>query len=115
MKNIENVVNSILEKYEECPFSRKQVGEIVINCAALADTYINAAKKNKNQSFEIELFDKAGELSNTIYGVTKDNMGETLADACVGGSRIYSLVSVNAFYYKDGEKVVNNIGKLDIC
>lgn len=115
MRNVEDIVNFLLEKHKECPFSRERVGEIVVNCLALADTYLSAVKKSKKLSFNIELFDKTGDLADTIHGVTKDNMGEALADVCVGNSRNYSLAAVNTYYYKDGEKVVNNIGKLDIC
>ena len=114
-----NIVESILRdwynKYGEDnnKFNSDALNEIAVNCASLSEAWMGRVNPEKS-SFELNFFDKDGELENSLHGVTRDNLPSTLFETLVSKSDKYSKVSLCSFNYNKGEKLTNVIGELDI-
>jgi hypothetical protein len=54
-------------------------------------------------------------MSETLHGITPDNMPETMMKLITSSNGLYSLLTLNSYMFVNGVKTdVNELGKLDI-
>jgi len=116
-KKLKDVVKDWFDKYgnDNQSYSVEKITEIATNCTSLSKTWFDRVKNIKGASYEILLFNKEGTLSETLNGVTENNIVETMLDILANKSNKYSKISFNYFKYENGEKKDNLVGELEIC
>ncbi len=111
------IINSIKEKYGEeitDKYNNNTISEIVINCISLVKTWFSSIKKPSELSYEMVLFDKDGNVSETLHGINNDNLSSALAEKLIVDSHRYSKALVNSFRYINDSKEVKVIGEIEI-
>ena len=115
-----NKVNDILKAWKdkygenESAYPYERIAEIATNCVSLSSVWLERIKNIKGASLEIALINKEGVISEALHGITADNLPGTMLDILVNGNKKYSKIIVNYFLYKDGSKLTNPIGELEI-
>ena len=116
-KIVKKVVAFLEEKHGEKineKYRKDRIEEIVLNCVSLSETWFSKAPKDSKLSYELTLFNKNGVLSETLHGVTKDNVAASLSDILITKSDQYSKITLNSFSFNDESKRVKTIGEIEI-
>lgn len=115
-KNVETIVDAWFEKNNNnsIKYSKEKITEIATNCVSLSEAWLDRVKNIKDISFELDLYNKEGVLSETLHGVSRDNVAETLLDTLVNGNSRYSKAELNYFKFEDGRKATASIGEIEI-
>jgi len=112
-------INDLLKKWEEIYGSSSTYGHetlknIAINCISLSETWFSKNEQNKKLSYELALFDKEGIIVETLHGITKEILPETMLKIIVNDSSLYSKMMLSSFYFNNGKKETEIIGELEI-
>lgn len=117
MKNkVEEIIKSFKEKNENNSsiYSDERIAEIAVNCVSLSETWHDRVRNNKVISLELALFNKDNALSQTLHGISFDNLAETMLDILVNKQDKYSKMALNYYAFEDGKKESGLIGDLEI-
>ena len=116
-KKVETIVAFLEEKYGKeinDKYGANKIREIVLNCISLTETWFSKIPKNSKFSYEIGLFNKSNVLVETLHGITKENVASSISDILITNNKAYSKITLNSFSFNDGQKVVTNIGEIEI-
>lgn len=92
-------------------YPEDKIVEIATNCVSLSETWFDRTK-GKKVSFELNLYNKDGDLSETLQGVSRNNLPDTMLDIVVNKSYKYYKLELCTFKFKDGEKEEQTIGEM---
>ena len=92
-------------------YPEDKIVEIATNCVSLSETWFDRTK-DKKVSFELNLYNKDGDLSETLHGVGRNNLPYTMLDIAVNNNDKYSKLELCTFRFKDGEKEEHSIGEM---
>jgi hypothetical protein len=116
-----NKVEELVKNWKENVFNGnaiytdQKIAEIAINCISLSKTWFDNDKSKENVSYEVRLYNNDGIMSETLHGITPDNMPETMMKLITSSNGLYSLLTLNSYMFVNGVKTdVNELGKLDI-
>ena len=114
---MKNILNKTLQAWkdkngENCSnYPEDKIVEIATNCVSLSETWFDRTK-DKKMSFELNLYNKDGDLSETLHGVTRDNLPDTMLDTLVNNNDKYSKLELCTFKFNNGEKEEQSIGEM---
>lgn len=117
MKNkLDNILKIWMDKHgdEECAYTEQQIAEIATNCISLTETWLEKVKNQNKASLEFMLFNKDGIVCETLNGISRDNIANTLLDILVNKRGMYTKIMVNWFIYENDKKETKCIGELKI-
>jgi len=111
---IEKMVLSWKEKYGESDkYSERVLNEIATNCASLTNAWFSG-QTNKKLSYAINKHDKDGVVFETLHGITKESLPNTMLEIITTQSDKCSKLSLVSYSVSNGEKLTNIIGELEI-
>ena len=113
---IEEIIASWKNKHEDnvSVYSNERVAEIATNCVSLTETWFNRVGNVEKLSLEVILFDKDNVNCQSLYGVSTDNVAETIFNILINESNKFSKIEVNYFFFDEGKKVSGLLGELEI-
>lgn len=117
MNKVEELVNKWKENISNGNenYTEQQINGIAINCMSLAKTWFDNNQPKEKESYEVRLFNNDGVLSETLHGVTQENLPETIMSIITKNSEKYSMLTLNSFEFVNGIKNdIRELGKLDI-
>ena len=114
-------VNEILHDWLEIhgdkateKYSVRKLEEIAVNCVSLSETWLGKVNKNEAVSFSLSLYDKDGAIADTMQGVDRNNLSNTIFGIIVSHGDTYSKISLMKYAYVGGEKKIELVGELEI-
>ena len=116
-KKVETIVAFLEEKYGKeinDKYGKDKIVEIIVNCISLTETWFSRLTNKAKMSYELKLFNDGGVLVETLHGITKENAALSISDILINNNNKYSKVSLDSFSFNDGQKVVNNVGEIEI-
>lgn len=116
-KKVETIVAFLEEKYGKeinDKYGKSKIAEIVLNCISLTEAWFSRLTKKAKMSYELKLFNGDGVLAETLHGITKENAALSISDILINNNNKCTKVSLDSFSFNDGQKVVNNVGEIEI-
>ena len=115
-KKIEEFLVAWKNKYGEDNgnFTDERITEIAVNCMSISSAWLEKVKNIKNISLRLDLFNKDNIVCESLHGVTKDNLPETIMDILVNKNNNYSKICLSYFSYSENCKIDKTIGELEI-
>lgn len=112
---IENLIQTWNDKNGEnnTGYSDDKLVEIATNCVSLSETWFDNVR-DKNKSFKLCLYNRDGDLSETLHGINRDNLPITIMKTIVNNSINYSKLELCTFKYEDGENKTESVGEMFI-
>ena len=113
---VDKVLDAWFDKYGKngSVYPDERIAEIATNCVSLSSVWLERIKKVKGATLEVALFNKEGVVCETLYGVSADNLPDTMLDILVNKNQKYSKMIINYFLFADGIKTTDTIGELEI-
>ena len=116
-----NKVNEILHDWLETngdkgteKYPVRKLEEIAVNCVSLSETWFNKVDKNEKVSFGLSLYDENGAIADTMQGIDKGNLSNTIFKIIVLYGDTYSKISLMKYAYVGGKKKTELVGELEI-
>ena len=111
MNKLQELVKTWRENYSNgvSIYNEDQILNIAANCLSLSKTWFDNNKAEENESYELNLYNNDGVLSETLHGVNADNLSIT------NGEKAYSSITLISFKFTNGsKKIIRELGKMDI-
>ena len=116
MNKLQELVKTWRENYSNgvSIYNEDQILNIAANCLSLSKTWFDNNKAEENESYELNLYNNDGVLSETLHGVNADNLPITMS-LITNGEKAYSSITLISFKFTNGsKKIIRELGKMDI-
>jgi len=96
-------------------YNEDQILNIAANCLSLSKTWFDNNKAEENESYELNLYNNDGILSEILHGINADNLPITMMSLITNGEKAYSSMVLTSFKFTNGsKKIIRELGKMDI-
>ena len=112
---IDTLVKFWKDSYQNDKYSDEAIENIAANCLSLSETWFDNNRPREGESFCVTLINKEGVNVNDLFGVTRENLPETMIKTLTTESDTYSKMVVKSFLGGfDGVATAKVIGELEI-